>query len=224
MKKLYYVCMLCIQLLTLSSCERSNLMNDTYTLTSAFDSFMKVTSLSITEIATDSGQDSILFRIASDGSTIQPQDGRTFREACVSYGEEKPHIFHAPDPYIYYTPLFNARELRLESIDGEGKKHDLTPHTSIRFQSSRKFLESGYTNREPTSLYSYKLSELSPVDAHWINEKFTLVVPTTQLRDAKRIIIYLITDNGTISTSSVYPLRKTNRAINFLDPHITLAD
>lgn len=108
------------------------------------------------------------------------------------------HIFIIP-------PLINARGLKLETTDSEGKKHDLTPYTRILFRSSRKFLESGYTQGGPTTLYTYKLSEMSPDEARRINETFTLSVPGAQLQGATQIIVHLITDEGTISTSAAYP-------------------
>ena len=84
--------------------------------------------------------------------------------------------------------------VKVEGVDAEGKTHDVSANTWLVTTTPQELLETGKgSNRAPRRLL---LPFISPEGYKWMDARFTLVLPTEDLKNYPTVKVTLVRSRG----------------------------
>ena len=125
-------------------------------------------------------------------ANVTPQDS-TFYKVNAAYGWNK-EVKYAKFEYPKSAVVRGLGGVKLEGVDAEGKAHDVSAHAWLVTTTPQELLETRKgSNRAPRRLF---LPFISPEGYKWMDARFTLVLPTEDLKNYPTVKVTLVRSKG----------------------------
>lgn len=123
---------------------------------------------------------------------VTPKDS-TFYEVNAAYGWNK-EVKYAKFEYPKSAVVRGLGGVKVEGVDAEGKAHDVSAHAWLVTTTPQELLETRKgSNRAPLRLL---LPFISPEGYKWMDARFTLVLPTEDLKNYPTVKVTLVRSEG----------------------------
>ena len=125
-------------------------------------------------------------------ANVTPKD-TTFYEVNAAYGWDK-KVKYAKFEYPKSAVVRELSSVKVEGVDAEGKAHDVSAHAWLVTTTPQELLETHKgSNRAPRRLL---LPFISPEGYKWMDARFTLVLPTEDLKNYPSVKVTLVRSEG----------------------------